>query len=230
MSQSLSEAEERLLAEVLAGDRMPDDPAVSAAASGNPAFADRLGELRGLVETLDAAATRERDLLAADPDPDAALEQLVAKTVKRLAAGPASNPPMPAPSVRKGPGPWLLALVAAACLAILWAVFRDPPRSNPNEDEQQLSGEKLVLQAPAVDNQGAITFSWKCTEPSATFEVLLYDPVVGDHRPLAESDELESNEWKIEANQARSLPPNTVWRVTARTMRGHFFSQERALR
>ncbi|MCB9885799.1 MAG: hypothetical protein H6838_09915 [Planctomycetes bacterium] len=113
-------------------------------------------------------------------------------------------------------------------ITVLWGIFREPGRAPVDEDRQQLSGKKLELEAPVEDSEG-IDLRWRCSEPNATFEVLLYDPAVGEHVALAEAEELNTTRWYIDAKVARTLPPNTIWRVTMR-VGGRRVSEERALR
>lgn len=214
---------DRLLAELLAGERSARDPEVEAMLQANPKLQAELAELLPLVARLNAAGSRERMLLA----------EPVAEDAGRPLAVLHPTPVVPKPFRR----PWWLSLVAAAALVIVGLVYalgqRDPgDEGGMPDDLGTLSAEELMLEAPRLVD-GKVEFRWQTAArvPSARFEAVIYDPAVGRDLPILRRPiELESSTtWTIDASQVQQFPAASRLRVVA-TLQGRVFARERALR
>lgn len=219
-----TELEERLLTEVLAGERQAHEPEVQEACGRNPALRVAVEELTAAQRDLDRAGLRERELLAAAEAPDdPGMEALVARTVDRLAAEDGAK------RARRGlPMLGWLAAAAAAALLLFWALGGggEPPRS---DDDQQLGDRRLVLEAPTENVDGGIELRWSCAAPVRSYSVTLYDPTDPAAGALSQSGLLNEARWTVERSALRTLPPGTRWRVAARLGRATI-SADRRLR
>lgn len=213
---------ERLLAELLAGERSVRDPAIDAILQRDPKLSSELAGLLPLVERLNAAGGRERALLRA------------AATEYPVQAGQELQPSQP--SIMPYRRARWLALAAAALvlvgLVLHFGQFGPVGDDGMPDDTGTLSAAELTLEAPRqVD--GKIEFRWQVAHsvPTARFDAVIYDPALGRDLPILRRPiELESSTtWTIDASQVQQFPAASMLRVVA-TLQGRTVARERALR
>lgn len=205
-AHELTDTEMQLLSDVLCGDRSERDLEVQTAAVANPTFRRQLEELRQLRDGLEAAGSREREILSTASEPVAPADAaLVAATLRKLV------PPARQLRLRWA---WLAAAAAAVLLVAWWAgAFGGAP--SRNDDQRQLAGEVFSARSAKPATDGGIDLAWTCTLAGATFVVTVSDPLDLGWTPV-QSPELNAPRWHLDPGVVAKLPPTALWRVTAR--------------
>jgi hypothetical protein len=193
-----SEDEERLLAELLAGERRETELDVARVLRASPALRAEYESLRGIARGVGrsgAAARAERAEAAAAP---AGLRDhsLVREALARELG--ASAP------ARRLPWGWLAAaaLVAAAAAAI--SLLAD--RGEPADDTVLGPAAEWALQPEGAVADFA-TFRWQGEARGGYFVVRVYDadPAVSGRPPIATSGEVETTSWSPRGAQREAI-------------------------
>lgn len=200
-----------MLTDLLCGDRRLDDPVVGAYLAKDPSLRAEFEALSAMEARIGAVASRERELLEA------------ASTVAerrpfepRLVSGERA-PGVGVPNqARRSPKLWLGLAAAAAAVAVAGSLWWPDAVPSHRDDQRVLSGQAVVLHEQLLPD-GSRRFSWESTLRGATFEAMVYDPAVGQGKPLAEREAGLENEteWVLEPGLAGQVRTGFRLRVVA---------------
>lgn len=211
---TLTPAQEELLARVVGGDLEPDAPNVVEERKRSPDFAAELDLALRILHRVRTIATEIRqDILeAATPSNthgdeairDAVVASLTRPTASRL-------PDTRARFFRRT----AFAVAASLALAAAWWLTRDDSRSAP---PIQYLGDSLACVSPIGPGADFRVFRFDGILPSgAWYDIVILAP---DGAELIRSARLERNEFSLTAEQADRLPDEIEWHVTMRDIGG----------
>ena len=223
MNDGIGPDRQQLLADLLCGDRRLDDPAVGAYLAKDPSLRVEFEELSALKARIGAVASRERELLSAA----LAVEDRRPYEPKLVPAERADAASIPHRAGRGskvsgskvwGPKLWL-GLAAAAAVVVAGSLWWPDAVPSHRDDQRVLSGQAVVLHEEVL-RDGSRRFTWESTLRGATFEAMVYDPAVGQGKPLAEREAgLENQtEWTLEPGLAGQV--RTGFRLRVVTFAG----------
>jgi len=160
------ERHDELLHAHLAGDVAGDDASLRARLQGCAACRERLEELRSLTDLLEQVGGAQRGSLAPAPGRAAPGADLVAATLRGLAAG---QPPPALPAPTRRATFWRVGLAAASVLAAGWIVKTLlPPASDTREDV--LLGDREDRSATPNGTVGTFgVFDWSACPSDAAY-------------------------------------------------------------
>jgi hypothetical protein len=219
-------ADRALLAELLAGDRPPHDPAVAERLARNPALAAELARLTALGDALGAVGHERHAALAAAraevTDADLA--------IARRAVAAAHTEAKP----RRARARFLAAAAIVLVALIGYAVLHG--RGQPPDDTILGPGPAEFGMAPhGVVAQGALTaFTWRTpTTPGGAWRITVYPAQDGQptsFTPVFVVDELEGNAWQPDPTRLAALRELAAfcWDLTALDRDGQALRSARA--